>query len=95
MYIPWISPIHCKILQHSERPTHAVPAPHPKTPEGWQLWPTNLRVPKERTGLDQPGTGGAYVAIPTTGAFKCFPPIEPSNGALPNENTPPSAPASQ
>ena len=30
-----------------------------------------------------------------TGAFMDLPPIEPSNGALPNENTPPSEATSQ
>jgi hypothetical protein len=33
--------------------------------------------------------------MPTTGAFIGVPPIDPSKGALPNENTPPSAAASQ
>jgi len=45
--------------------------------------------------LDQPRKEGAKVAIPTTGAFMRVPPIEPSKGAAPNENTPPSLAASQ
>ncbi len=45
--------------------------------------------------LDQPGEGDAKVAMPTTAALMGFPPIEPSNGALPKEKTPPSDAASQ
>ncbi len=47
------------------------------------------------SGMDQPGSGDAKVAMPTIEAFSGFPPIEPSKGAVPNEKTPPSAAASQ
>jgi hypothetical protein len=52
-------------------------------------------MPKESSGLDQPGLEGPDAAIPTTGALIGVPPIDPSNGALPNENTPPSLAANQ
>lgn len=48
-----------------------------------------------RVRLDQPGREGLKVAMPTTGAFIGVPPIDPSKGALPNENTPPSVAANQ
>jgi hypothetical protein len=50
---------------------------------------------QRRTGLDQPGTEDPKEAMPTTGAFIGVPPIDPSKGALPNENTPPSVAANQ
>ena len=58
------------------------------------------RVPRPGQCLRTPGSRQTsahhgYAAMPTTDAFMDFAAIEPSNGALPNENTPPSAPASQ
>jgi hypothetical protein len=44
---------------------------------------------------DQPTGADRKGAMPTTGEFKGFPPIDPWKGASPNENTPPSAAANQ
>ena len=66
------------------------------TAEGRRLPPVvTWTVPERGAQVDQPGTEGWKVVMPMTGAFIGVPPIDPSKGALPNENTPPSAAASQ